>query len=98
MYAVTDDLPQILRIAVIQVIDGSTVVFKGNCFSTSYSTHYHCYKLHPLRNDSFFYHRQLPFHLPIHIRTPRCFPLDSVAIMPFSITNYCNEHESPQSI
>ena len=66
----------------------TTVVFKGSCFSTSYSRHFHCYKLHSLRKDSFFFHQQRSFHLPVHIRKPRCFPHDNVVIMPFSIINY----------
>ena len=66
------------------LINGSAVVFKGSCFSTSYSRYFHCYKLHSLRKDSFFFHQQLPFHLPVHARRPRCFPHDNVVIMPFS--------------
>ena len=88
VYAVADDLPQILLIDTIQVINGSTVVFKGSCFSTSYSRHFHCYKLHSLGKNSFFFHQHLSFHLPVHVRRPRCFPHDNVVIMPFSIINY----------
>ena len=86
VYSITEDLPQIVKIEVIYILNGSTVLFKGHYFTTSYISHYHAYTLHSLHRQSYFYHHQLAFHVPLHIRTPRCLPHESVVIMPFSIS------------
>lgn len=88
VYSVEDDLPQIVMIEFIYVINGSTVIFKGECFTSSYNKHFHAYTLHPLRRQSFYHHDKLAFYLPLHVRTPRVLPRQKVVILPFDISNF----------
>ena len=52
MIIMTDDLPQVARICNIYVINGSTTVFKADCFTTQYNFHLRAYILQPLHNHS----------------------------------------------
>ena len=59
VHSVVNDLPQVAKITSIYVINGSTTVFKADCFTTVYNPHLRSYILQPLHNQSFFYHDKL---------------------------------------
>ena len=86
VHDMTDDLPQVARICNIYVINGSTTVFKADCFTTQYNFYLRAYTLQPLHIQSFFYHGKLALHIPLHVRSPRVLPSKSVVIMPFHIS------------
>ena len=88
VHSVVDGLPQLAQIENIYVINGSTVVFKCDCFTSSYNNHFHSYILQSLHSQSYYYHHKLALHLPVHIRTPRVTPNDKLCIMPFDISNF----------
>ena len=89
VHSVIDDFPQVAQIDTIYVINGSTVVFKAECYTTtSYVGHLHAYTLRSLHKHSFFYHDNLCIHLPLFIRTPRVSPRNKLVIMPFSVSNF----------
>ena len=89
VHSVIDDLPQVAQIDTIYVINGSTLVFKAECYATtSYVRHLHAYTIASLHKHSFFYHDKLSLHLPVFIRTPRVSPHHKLVIMPFNISNF----------
>lgn len=89
VHSVIDDLPQVAKIDTIYVINGSTLVFKAECYATtSFISHLHAYTLHSLNMYSYFFHDKLSLHLPLFIRTPRVSPHEKLVIMPFSVSNF----------
>lgn len=89
VHSVIDDVPQVAQIETIYVINGSTLVFKAECYATtSYISHLHAYTLQSQHKHSFFYHDKLSLHLPLFIRTPRVSPHEKLVIMPFNVLNF----------
>ena len=86
VHSVVNDLPQVAKITSIYVINGSTTVFKADCFTTVYNPHLRSYILQPLHNQSFFYHDKLSLHLPLHVRSARVLPTESIVVMPYYIS------------
>lgn len=70
VHSVTDDLPQVAQIDTIYVINGSTLVFKAECYATtSYVRHLHAYTIASLHKYSFFYHDKLSSSSRVHSYT-----------------------------
>lgn len=86
VHAMADDLPQVAKICNIYIINGSTLVFKAECYATLYISHLRAYTLQPLHVQSFFYHDKLSLHLALHVRSPRSLPNESVVIMPYHVS------------
>ena len=90
VHSVVNDLPQVTKITSIYAINGSTTVFKADCFTTVYNPHLRSYILQPLHNQSFFYHDKLslhlPLHLPLHVRSARVLRTESIVVMHYYIS------------
>lgn len=88
VHAVDADLPEVAKIQTIYVVNGSTVIFAVECFSTTYYPHYRVYALQHSSHETLLKHDQLSLHLPIHPRKTRVLPNETVVIMPHSISDY----------
>ena len=80
-----DDLPKIIKISSIYVINGSVVVFKGECFTTQFHPHFRAYVLQSLNCNKLVQHCKLLVHVPLHIRACTALNLYNV-IMPYNIS------------
>ncbi len=80
-----DDLPQVVKILSIYVVNGSVVVFKGKCFTTQYHPHFRAYMLQSLNCQKFVQYCKLFIHVPLHIRACTALNLINV-IMPYNIS------------
>lgn len=76
-----------MKVAVITniyIINGNVTVFKAKLFQIcDYNHHFRAHILTPLHTSAFFSYDQLPLYLPLHARTCRVLPNDSIVIMPF---------------
>ena len=89
VYSMEQDLPKIFQIENLYVINGSTVVFKGHCHTTTYHPHFRIYSLNSLTGESFYVlYDQLPQSTPIHIRLSRVMPTKYVVTLPFKMDNF----------
>ena len=79
-----DELPQVIKVSSIYVVDGSFIVFKGECFTTQYYPHFRVYKLQSLNSNKYVQHCKLYIHVPLHIRA--CTALNFInVVLPYYI-------------
>lgn len=80
---VTDDLPVIGQIEDIYVVEGSTVIFNVQQFSTLYEQHYRAYVLQDSGDNIMIPLTELFLHSPIHIH--RSQTLHDFVILPHAL-------------
>ena len=80
---VTDDLPVIGQIEEIYVVDGSTIIFNVQQFSTLYEQHYRAYVLQDGGDNIIISLTKLFLHSPIHIHKSRT--LHNFVILPHAL-------------
>ena len=88
VYDLENDLPQIVQITAVYVINGGSVVFKGDCYTTTYNPHLRAYSLYPLNKELFLPYDELSLTLPVHIRTCRVSPSRPIMILQYNIENF----------
>ena len=80
---VNDDLPIIGQIEDIYVVDGSTIAFNVQQFSTIYEQHYRAYVLQDSCDNIIIPLTKLFLHSPIHIH--RSQTLHNFVILPHAL-------------
>lgn len=80
-----EELVHVATILSIYIINGDTVVLKGECYSATYKPHFRAYTLQSQNQQSLLYYTELPLHIPLHVRSPRVLPHHSVILLPYYI-------------
>ena len=80
---VDDDLPVVRQIEDIYVVDGSTIIFNVQQFSTLYEKHYQAYVLHDSGESIMIPLTKLFLHSPVHIH--RSQTLHNFVILPHAL-------------
>lgn len=82
-----DEHPKMALISTIYVANGREVYFKAELYEvTDFNSHYRAFIIEPTNGTGIFNHSQLPLHIPLHPRTCRVLPNDTIVIMPFYIS------------
>lgn len=88
VYRLENDLPQIVQITALYVINGGSVVIKGDCYTTTYDPHLRAYSLYSLNKELFLAYDELSLTTPVHVRTCRVSPSRPIMILLYGIDNY----------